>query len=191
MNDENEEAAACGKFSNQLGTQFGCAYKSYMAKHGVTGAGCKENRIDDGAGQTLEVKICYCVSDGCNKNCICGSDKKQDFNADFNFTWTPSFENSSIHDSAEPITLGNSNTHNDLGTSEIDETANTAIAARPDDSVDSRNERPLELAEPAGVIDVNSQTTTISPILSTTSKISNLITTSLEDFLKLIKEFVS
>ena len=70
---EGEEPAnACGRFTNSNGTQYDCAHEELMKKHGVaSGSGCAENLVDDETGEIVDVEICYCSSNGCNRNCTC------------------------------------------------------------------------------------------------------------------------
>lgn len=69
--DDNEPAKGCGRFTNANGTQYDCAHESLMEKHGVSETGCADDLIDDETGQTVDVEICYCSTDGCNRNYTC------------------------------------------------------------------------------------------------------------------------
>ena len=73
---------ACGRFTNSNGSQYGCASGSLMEKHGVSEPGCADDLIHDPTGKTADVEICYCIRDGCNKNCTC-SDKSDHESSNF------------------------------------------------------------------------------------------------------------
>ena len=50
-----------------------------MKKHGVaSGEGCAADLYDDETGDIVDVEICYCSSDGCNKNCTCSKSDRPD-----------------------------------------------------------------------------------------------------------------
>ena len=67
-----EQARACGSFKNSDGTQYDCASEDLLKKHGViSGDGCADNLFNDDTGEIVDVEICYCSSDGCNRNCTC------------------------------------------------------------------------------------------------------------------------
>ena len=71
---QNELPTACGKMTDEGGINFYCAYESLMKQHGVPeGKGCAKD-IVTADGKEIDMEICYCVSDGCNKNCSCSSE---------------------------------------------------------------------------------------------------------------------
>ena len=71
---KHELPKACGEWTETGRTNFYCAYESVMKQHGVPkGRGCAKDIVgEDGMPRSIE--ICYCVKDGCNKNCSCSSE---------------------------------------------------------------------------------------------------------------------
>ena len=67
--NNDDPVKACGIFTNSNGSQYGCARRSLMEKHGVSEPGCADDLIHDQTGKAADVEICYCSTDGCNKNC--------------------------------------------------------------------------------------------------------------------------
>ena len=71
MENDSNAVNSCGMFANTFGSHYDCADETLMSKHGVIGEGCAGELIDDSTGEPVDVKICYCQYDGCNKNCTC------------------------------------------------------------------------------------------------------------------------
>ena len=74
--ETNESPTACGKMTEKTeDANLYCAYGSLMKQHGVSKkAGCAKD-LTEQDGTPLNMEICYCTTEGCNKNCTCSSDQ--------------------------------------------------------------------------------------------------------------------
>ena len=68
---QTEKPNSCGKMTDAGGINLYCGYESLLKQHGVpAGEGCAED-VYSADGSPINMEICYCVNDGCNKNCTC------------------------------------------------------------------------------------------------------------------------
>ena len=60
------------------GTNVYCAYASLMKQHGISGVdhGCVKDLVGED-NQPLNMEICYCNTDECNKDCSCDMNKSE------------------------------------------------------------------------------------------------------------------
>ena len=75
---KKEEPIACGSMKEPTGTNVYCAYESLMEQHGISGAnyGCVNDLVGED-NKPLNMEICYCNTDECNKNCTCEMKKSE------------------------------------------------------------------------------------------------------------------
>ena len=69
---KKEPSIACGSMKEAESTNVYCAYESLMKQHGISDAdhGCVTDLVGED-NKPLNMEICYCNTDGCNKNCTC------------------------------------------------------------------------------------------------------------------------
>ena len=102
-----EKAKSCGSFKNSDGTQYDCASEDLLKKHGViSGDGCADNLFNDETGEIVDVEICYCSTDGCNRNCTC---TKRGNIPGSNIIWFNPFVNGSENNATSSFIGTNSN----------------------------------------------------------------------------------
>ena len=75
---KKEQPIACGSMKEPDGTNVYCAYSSLMKQHGISGVnhGCVKDLVGED-NKPLNMEICYCNTDECNKNCTCEMKKSE------------------------------------------------------------------------------------------------------------------
>ena len=71
--ETKEPPIACGKMTELQETVYYCAYRSLMRQHGIAldrNAGCANNLVEKD-GKPVDMEICYCMTNACNRNCTC------------------------------------------------------------------------------------------------------------------------
>ena len=110
---KTEQPIACGSMKEPDGTNVYCAYESLMKQHGISGVnhGCVKDLVGED-NKPLNMEICYCNTDECNKNCTCGMKKSESepepMKDDKNMQQQVVTESNTITKKSEPLVKRNS-----------------------------------------------------------------------------------